>query len=358
MIQKRPYPIIPWLVEQPTWGGSYIAAFKGLNSQLEKKIGQSYELSGKSLVPISNSINKSIEHIVSKYPEETLGKKTYETYKKMPLLIKFTQSYGNSFQLHVREKDSSQIWSPKPESWYFFEEGKTTLGLNPKTEIKKYKSICLKIEHYMKKLSTEIQNKTLSLIKAQKNAYEYVKKLNPWQYVNTYQVQKGCVIDLSKGGIHHSWEDDPTSLPHGNIVYEIQTDVDDSSSTLRSFDKGKILNNGLVRPLTIQDYFTYINTSPEDNLLSNMLCKANGERVIKTNHYCLDEIQIDRKRKEYIEDSFVHLFVKEGSVNVSGPDGEITIQRGASCFIPFYTKKYSLSPKTLSATILKTHILY
>ncbi len=46
---KRPYLILSKLVEQQTWGGSYIAQFKNIeDGELKaKKIGQSYELYGK-----------------------------------------------------------------------------------------------------------------------------------------------------------------------------------------------------------------------------------------------------------------------------------------------------------------------
>ncbi|QQR52772.1 hypothetical protein IPG36_01470 [bacterium] len=50
---RRPYLVIPKLIKQPTWGGSYIVAAKGWSDHEglgDLKIGQSYELfSGSNL---------------------------------------------------------------------------------------------------------------------------------------------------------------------------------------------------------------------------------------------------------------------------------------------------------------------
>jgi len=356
MIQKKPYQIIPKLIEQPTWGGNYISAFKNLHLESDKKIGQSYELSGSSPLVVSKNNQMILSDVAATYPKQVLGERIWIKYKKMPLLIKFTQSLGNSFQLHIREKDISNKWKPKPESWCFFEEGMMTLGVNPKTDIDEYKNVCLLIEKFMVQLGKKIHSKQMRIDDAKKKAFEYIQQQDPYRFVNKYRAKRGLIVDLSKGGIHHSWEKDQAQ-PLGNIVYEVQLDVDDATSTLRSFDKGNISKDGSIRPLTIQDYFFHINTSPEDNLFSHIVSERNGERILQTNHYCLDEIRITKEKKEYVEDSFVHLFIKEGSLVVSGPDGELRLKKGSSCFIPHHIKNYSITPLSKSSTLLKTHIL-
>ena len=56
---KRPYLVIPKLIEQPTWGGQYIVTTKGWlhhSNWAELKIGQSYELfSGSNLSLLTSS---------------------------------------------------------------------------------------------------------------------------------------------------------------------------------------------------------------------------------------------------------------------------------------------------------------
>ena len=63
MDTKRPYLVIPKLVEQPTWGGQYIADVKGwlrLQGLDQLKIGQSYELfSGSNLSLCDTTLDSS-----------------------------------------------------------------------------------------------------------------------------------------------------------------------------------------------------------------------------------------------------------------------------------------------------------
>ena len=53
----RPYLIIPLFIEQPTWGGSYIVSYKQIQDEelRARKIGQSYELYGGSILSLSSS---------------------------------------------------------------------------------------------------------------------------------------------------------------------------------------------------------------------------------------------------------------------------------------------------------------
>ncbi len=66
------------------------------------------------------------------------------------------------------------------------------------------------------------------------------------------------VIDLTAGGIHHSWEEDNDRFPDGNLVYEVQVDVPDDRCSMRGFDKGKFLDDGGLRPTHVADYLATI----------------------------------------------------------------------------------------------------
>src|SRR5260221_8991659 len=128
--QKRPYLVIPKLIEQPTWGGTYIVEAKQWANKKEltgKKIGQSYELYDKSNLSLALTSSDdtffgeiadpkqvknqtspagtiTISDLISTDPEAVLGKKNVATYgPSMHLLLKFTQALGNSFQLHVAD---------------------------------------------------------------------------------------------------------------------------------------------------------------------------------------------------------------------------------------------------------------
>ena len=145
-IEKRPYLIIPYLIEQPTWGGEYICKKKGWleKQQLKgKKIGQSYELYSKTL--LAANVTSSIDNGFFIDTKNTIPVSLFREDKPFPL-IKFTQAKGNSFQLHIPQGVTDSHWHPKAESWYFFEKGKITFGIKQGKNMSQYKEVCLLID--------------------------------------------------------------------------------------------------------------------------------------------------------------------------------------------------------------------
>ena len=138
-IQKKPYLIIPHLIEQPTWGGEYICSMKGWLQKKDfkgKKIGQSYELYDKSL--LSTSITSTDDPLFGAEGEATIPVSQFAEKRPFPL-IKFTQAKGNSFQLHIKPDANDSKWKQKAESWYYLEDGKATFGIKKGADIEKYK---------------------------------------------------------------------------------------------------------------------------------------------------------------------------------------------------------------------------
>ncbi len=352
---EKLFPIVARLVEQPTWGGTYIAHFKNLPS-IETKIGQSYELYGGSFLQDPETKKTFIlSEIVKSNPEKILGPDIYQLYAKMPLLIKFTQAMGNSFQLHRKPNHEDQYWQPKAESWYYLEDGILTYGIKKGADIEKYKTACVEIQTYMSNLSADISGKKITQEEAREKAENYIKKINPWQFVNQHTVRKNTLIDLSPGGIHHSWEEDPVHFPHGNIVYEVQQDVADEFCTLRSFDKGKFDHKGKIRTVHIEDYFRHIDTSEKFNNIAFALKKPSKGNLLKTKYYSLDLLTIKGVFNDIVKNSFIHLFVQEGEVTISSQKSTIPLSKGYSCFIPYSIQQYEIKSKK-TAKILKTYI--
>lgn len=370
--KRRPYLIIPKLIEQPTWGGSYIAKMKGWSGMKDfsgKRIGQSYEFfSGTKLllnITSSNDMN-FIGELGSPDTPEVFNKTGYEIEKDyIPVsevtglaekisLIKLTQSNGNSFQLHIKKGIPDSRWQPKPETWYYFEDGLVTFGIKKGISIGDYKNACKTIESEMKKLSDLVKNKKMDLADAQQKANQLIAKINPWQYVNSHVVKKGSIVDPSLGGIHHSWEEDREKYPLGNVLYEIQKDTMDPVSTIRSFDKGKFKSDGSIRGLDIDDYFKYLDTEPDHNDISKMAPQKKGDSLIKTSDYSLDLLEIEKETVQETRGSFAHLFVRDGVVEVRADDGTVTLSAGHSCFIPENVLTYSIMPKG-KAIVLKAY---
>lgn len=376
---KRPYLVVPLLVEQPTWGGSYIATYKGwqdLPTLKDKNIGQSYELAGKSLLSTQSIDSESSEFLpsgkfiaqdgkptdiglpdfIKVHKENAVGPFVFSTWGTMPILIKFTQAKGNSFQLHAKPDMANARWKPKAESWYFLEKGIMTCGIQEGCNIPNYKACCLAIEAKMKELSAKVQGTLLPLDVAKKEAKEFILAQNPWQYVNVREVEKYCLVDLSGGGLHHSWEDRPDITPEGNIIYEVQQDVEDDDCTLRSFDQGKFKDDGSIRPITIEDYFAFLDPDPSRNAVENAILKPSKDRLLKTKNYSMDVLSLTAPYEEKMVDSFVHLFVLDGKASVQAEDGKVTVSKGHSAFVPYGVGSYTIVPQSPSVSLIKTFI--
>ena len=257
----------------------------------------------------------------------------------------------------MKSNVTDPVWKPKPESWYFFERGVITLGARPGIDWDAYRKASETIEIGMKSLGEKVAEKELSLEVAKKQAAELINANNPWQFVNTVEVEKDQLIDLSSGGIHHSWEEDPKLLPLGNVLYEIQSEAMDDISTFRNFDKGKIGADGTVRPLHIDNYFAFIDRSPDANDPTNHIAHASTlskdnmhtlELLLESPFYNMDKLTIPKKGNTYESkiDGYKHLFVKSGSTEIATSSHNVTVTQGHSCFIPAAAAAYSV--KSLS----------
>ncbi len=354
----KPYLIIPKLIEQPTWGGEYIVAYKGWKGT--KKIGQSYELYGKSKLAadITDTNDErfgpdlestvGLEDLVNENPGEMLGPEIAKQYGKMPLLIKFTQALGNSFQLHIKPGTIHPRWKPKAESWYYFEDGYISFGIKQGIDLELYKKVCIQINEKMMELRHSNDAKA--------QAKAFIQKLNPWQFVNLHQVKKYDLVDLSAGGLHHSWEENFSIAPLGNVLYEVQQDVSDDEATIRSFDQGKFKEDGDIRPIHINDYFQFLDTSESANILDNAKRLPHGNNLLSTPVYKLDLLTVNKKVTESTGHSFVHLFVRDGDVDVSVGDTILHVGKGHSCFIPWAVQTFDVASRTYESVMLKTYV--
>lgn len=369
--QKRPYLVIPLLIEQPTWGGEYILTMKKWNNNPDlqtKKVGQSYELFGNSKLMVSvndssdprfvpefgNAEGKATSYLNLEEGTDFINLK--DLIPSMPLLIKFTQAAGNSFQMHVKPGTLHERWKPKPESWYYLEDGYISCGLKAGADIGRYRDVCMQIDKMMKELSEKVKNSDMEIDKAREYAKQKIQELNPWQFVNLIQTKKEDLIDLSAGGIHHSWEEDRTKAPLGNVVYEVQVDVMDPFCTIRSFDQGKIKEDGSIREIHVEDYFRFIDTDTKSNDIASMKRERKNDNLLTTPYYALDILELSGRVNLDINHSFHHLFVKSGTMVVECGEGTVTVREGHSCIIPRGAETYTIVCRTPQTVILKTYI--
>lgn len=387
-MKTKPYLVIPKLIEQPTWGGSYIVDLKGFGGKPfagKVMIGQSYELfSGTKLYLGASSEDSTftaeigypdhdgtdsqyfplregtdymtLEDAIHENPQGMLGNRVLESYGTMPLLIKINHAKGNSFQLHIRPGQKSLRWKPKAESWYYLEDGLLTYGIKHGASVSDYKACCKSIEQYMKDISHQIQEHDIDREEGISRSKEFIRSQNPWQFVNVIDAHKDDLIDLSGGGLHHSWEEDEDRFPVGNVIYEVQQDVMDPVSTIRSFDQGKIKKDGSIREIAIDDYFAALDTDPEHNDIRFARRERNGDNALMTRHYAMDVLHVNRSLTDKTRGSFVHLYVKDGSADVTAGNHTVRLSRGASCFVPAGSETYAIDAVLSDTVIFKTYI--
>lgn len=386
----KPAYVVPLIVEQPTWGGSYIAASKQLKHPLVegKRIGQAFELfSGSWLThasPVSFAYATAtaldapsfsdpaqekftLQSVIDQDQLAVLGKKGVDRgWKTMQVLIKFTQAQNNSYQVHVKPGKEFGKWLPKPESWYYLEKGKATLGLSDPSQAAAYKARCIEIDHKAHQLSDQVRAGELPLDAAKLELKTYIDQDHPRRFVNTITVEKDAVIDLSQGGTHHSWEVD-ADLPEGNIVYEVQVDVMDDYCTVRSFDQGNIKSDGSVRPLAIDDYFQALDLDPTMNdpahFLQHAAVEVDGNAQVKTlfnnQFYVTELVEFDgvyAGKATQTQDSFHHLYPLVESVKVVSGAQSWFVPAGWSFFIPASLKQYQIESTGTHGKVLITHL--
>lgn len=389
---RRPYLVIPKLVAQPSWGGEWIAETKGWSDQASLagvKVGQSYELfSGSNLSLEASSLDPafqgeltdsysvetatrpvgsvSLASLVELSPDDVLGSDiAANSGGVINVLIKLTQAMGNSFQVHIKDGIEHPFWQPKPESWYYLEPGLITLGAAPDVDWRAYQEALTALNNQIEMLAAQVKSGAMSYEAAQPRISELVEKYNPWAFVNTVRIGKNQLIDLSGGGLHHSWEEDSARFPLGNVLYEVQLQAMDRNSTLRAFDKGKMSKNGTIRALNIDDYFELIDRHPEANRPETHMAEPkaleSGEAhdlaaLLDTKYYRLNRLTLKRPGAGYTEKAGVyrHLFIQEGSAEISTNGGSLVLTRGHSCFVPASAGEYSVNSTSDKTVVLIT----
>src|SRR5690606_3670890 len=101
-----------------------------------------------------------------------------------------------------------------------------------------------------------------------------------------------------------------------------------------------------VREVHVADYFTYIDRSetannPETHFTKGLVLKKaptyRVKLIYKTPYYVLEEISLNSLISNQFtrtDNSFHHIFVREGNVTITTPERTITLTTGFSGFIP------------------------
>jgi mannose-6-phosphate isomerase class I len=240
-----------------------------------------------------------------------------------------------------------------------------TLGVKPDVDWDEYRAECELIETRMKLLGQQLSEGLLSYDTVKRTVEQLLIAHNPWRFVNVLPVAREQLVDLSAGGIHHSWEEDPVQAPLGNVLYEIQAEAMDNVSTFRSFDKGKIASDGVVRPVQIEEYFRAIDRSSEANdplphLRSPEVARRTDEylheHLLASRYYRLDKLTLHQLGDRYTEriNGFRHLFAKCGSLEVKSGSTSVMVSSGHSCFVPAAAESIEVVSRSPETEVLVT----
>ncbi|MBT3181900.1 MAG: hypothetical protein HN337_05255 [Deltaproteobacteria bacterium] len=323
------------IVEQPTWGGTAILKKKGLIDKPEwvgKKAGQAYENHAHLPVKTDDGWSFTVLDVSLVLGEAFLGKVAYRIVPAMGQLRKYTEAFGNSFQMHLDhperiERDGrKELLIPKGEAMRYLDQpGLLTCGVrcNGDADWQDYEKRLRRIESEMKELSQQVLSGKMDLDTAKKEATEVVHRNNPYRWVNLLRPEPDDVVDFSVPKRHHSWEEvnELTRKLFNDASHELQkyddirinkldeiqtglyVDLDgkyldtpsvtidefsrksltekrksvlvltDDNSSIRGFDKGKFRNDGSLRSLDLDSYFKFIAREKKMNSPQSAIVK-------------------------------------------------------------------------------------
>lgn len=353
--RPRVWQVADHLIEQPSWGGRYILDLKGLGDDpawAGKKVGQAYELArALRVTDPATGETYALADLVARDPAGFLGQSVVDVHgPEMNLLIKLTQAKGNSFQVHLPEGKTRGHWKPKPEAWFYLAPGLYTFGLKANTNFDDYARTLRAAGDAMNRLSANVQAGRETVDAARAAIREVLREHDPYQFVNVVEADTDDVIDLTAGGIHHSWEEDDARFPDGNLVYEVQVDVPDESCSMRGFDKGKFLDDGSLRPAHVEDYLATLETDAAHNDVARharrpeVVSDAAGvtvEALFRTPYFHLDRVTLapGATLESSLADGFHHLFVHQGAARAN----DVRLEQGRSYLLPAALGEYRLA---------------
>lgn len=297
------------------WGGTRIAAFKGLPPQGES-IGESWELSpmpGSVSVVNGGEFNgKTLNELVERYKDKLLGKTVYEIYgAHFPLLVKFIDTNADlSIQVHP-DNDlaaSRHNETGKTEMWYMIEPVSGAYFYSGfKTALTK--------ESFREK----VKNNTIT------------------DSLSRFTSHKGDVVPIPAGRVH--------SLGPGNLLCEIQQASD---ITYRIYDYDRRDAQGNPRKLHVEESIDAINFNDTDINIRNIKGLTNKDVVLEIcPHFVTTLITIkDRGRFDLLYNKSFSVFVCiKGGARMHEPGGDFTIvSRGDTVLLPATMKDVYIEP--------------
>lgn len=287
------------------WGGTKLKEKYNKHSDLEK-VAESWELSTHKDGPSTVSGGEFDGMTLNEYIEKNKGciGSSAEKFEYFPILIKFIDAHGNlSVQVHPNDDYALKAEGEygKTEMWYVLEADK---------DASLYYGVSRKLSK--DEFRERINNNTLL------------------EVLNKVPVKKGDVFFIPSGTIH--------AIGKGIVICEIQQN---SNTTYRVYDYGRLDKNGNPRELHIEKAIDVSNLSPSPVQKS----PESGNNVVlaSCNYFTVRKLTPESGMKITITDKCFHsLIITDGSCKLILNGKTLDLIKGDSIFIPAQNGEYEL----------------
>lgn len=296
------------------WGGTKLREQFGKKSNLER-LAESWELSchkdGMSIIANGEYSGRSLKDFLNENPS-ALGTKCSK-FDDFPILIKLIDARDNlSVQVHPDNEYAMRVEGEygKTEMWYIVDcEENASLIYGFKEQISK--------DVFQK----AIEENTLL------------------DKVNSVPVKKGDVFFIEAGTLH--------AIGKGILIAEIQQN---SNTTYRVYDYGRVGNDGKPRELHVEKALDVTKLAPADSynkpITTENLNGWNRTQLAKCEYFTVYNGNIETSADLNADDnSFNHILVLDGAAVIEAQNEKIDIHKGDSIFIPAGLGKYKICGK-------------
>ncbi len=284
------------------WGGTRLKEDFGFESNLDK-LAEGWMLSchkdGKNTICGGTYNNKTLEEVIEKLGKENVVGTKSLNFPYFPVLIKLIDAKDNlSIQVHPDNDYAKRVENEfgKTEIWYVLDaEPDATLVYGFKEKITS--------EEFQK----AIENETLTDV------------------LNVVNVKKGDLFFIEAGTVH--------AIGKGTLIAEIQQN---SNSTYRVYDYGRVGNDGKPRELHIKKAVDVSKTEPAKYEIKPFgekedIAGNTAQLLTKCDLFTVYHYDVNNKLTlNTNEESFNHVLVLDGK----GTINDKAFKKGDSFFIP------------------------
>lgn len=281
------------------WGGNRIAELYGRKG-LPVCTAESWELAdrqeGMSIAYTQPFQGMTLNELLMLYGELLIGKG--QEFEKFPLLVKVIDAKQDlSVQVHPNEEMALELSSEaKAEAWYALEDSVVYIGFN--------------------RIVSEDQVKEA----INSNTLDILMKQIP--------LKKGEIIYIPGGTLH--------AIAKGSLILEVQQN---SNTTYRLYDWGRVGADGKPRPLHIDEGIKCLNL--ESEFFKGIRCQEKRgpshakDILLWTPYFNINEINIVQEYAiELHPEYFIILFCSEGQGVVTTGGKQLNLKAGKTVLLP------------------------